>query len=254
MARGIDDLRSLAELLRALHRAPPILVLPNVWDAASAAVVARIEGCRAIATTSAGVAEAHGYEDGERIPRDEMLAVVARIVSAVDLPVTADLEAGYGDTAATAEGAIEAGAVGLNLEDGMGPVEEHVERIRAVRATGERLGVPLVINARTDVFLRGSPDPGEAVRRANAYLEAGADCAFVIGVEARDTIGRLAREIAGPLNVLARRGTPPIAELERLGVARVSVGSGLFRATLAQTERIARELLDDGTCGALATS
>jgi 2-methylisocitrate lyase-like PEP mutase family enzyme len=244
-----SDLRERAELLRALHRPPPILVLANAWDAASAAACARVEGCRALATTSGGVAAAHGYPDGEHIPRDEMIAAVARIVRAVDVPVTADLEAGYGDATATAEAAIEAGAVGLNLEDGMGPIHEHVARIQAVRETGERLGVPLVINARTDVFLRGSGDPDEAVHRANAYLEAGADCAFVIWVEDGETIGRLAARIRGPLNVLARRGTPPVRELERLGVARVSVGSGLFRTALASAEQGARELLEHGTFG-----
>jgi 2-methylisocitrate lyase-like PEP mutase family enzyme len=218
-------------------------VLPNAWDAASAAAFARIEGCRAIATSSGAIAEAHGYPDGERISRDEMISAVATIVRAVDVPVTADLEAGYGDPAATAEAAIDAGAVGLNLEDNLAPVEEHVARVRAVRETAERLGVPLVINARTDVFLRGSRDPDEAVSRANAYLEAGADCAFVIWVQGTAPIERLAAEIRGPLNVLYRPGSPSIAELERLGVARVSVGSGFFRAALAHAEELARRLL-----------
>jgi 2-methylisocitrate lyase-like PEP mutase family enzyme len=249
MSVSRSDLRERAERLRALHRSPPILVLPNAWDAASATAFGGIDGCRAIATTSSAIAAGHGYPDGEHIPPDEMLAAVAQIVRAVDLPVTADLEAGYGDPAGTAEAAIEAGAVGLNLEDNLGPVAEHVARIQAVRETGERLGVPLVINARTDVFLRGSRDPEEAASRANAYLEAGADCAFVIWVEDAETIGRLAAAIHGPLNVLARRGTPPVAELERLGVARVSVGSGLAHAALAAAKEGARELLDHGTYG-----
>jgi 2-methylisocitrate lyase-like PEP mutase family enzyme len=247
------ELRAKAESLRAMHRGPPILVLPNAWDAASAVAFARIDGCRALATTSSAIAAAHGYPDGERIPRDVMLAAVTAIARAVDVPVTADLEAGYGDPAGTAERAIASGAVGLNLEDGMGPVDEHVARIRAVRETGERLGVPLVINARTDVFLRGDRDPDEAVRRANAYLEAGADCAFVIWVEDDETIRRLAAGIRGPLNVLARRGTPPVPELERLGVARVSVGSGLMHAALAAAERAARELVEAGTYGGFAS-
>jgi 2-methylisocitrate lyase-like PEP mutase family enzyme len=235
--------RAKAERLRALHRAPPILVLPNAWDAASAAAFAALDGCRALATSSGAIAAAHGHPDGERIPRDEMLAVVARIASAVDVPVTADLEAGYGDAAGTAEAAIEAGAAGLNLEDGLGPVEEHVERIRAVRAVAGSAGVPLVVNARTDVFLRGDGNVDEAVRRGNAYLAAGADCVFPIMVTEADAIRRLAAEIRGPVNVLHRPGVPGVAELERLGVARVSVGSGLYRAALAHAETIVRDLL-----------
>lgn len=235
--------RAKAERFRDLHHAPPVLVLPNAWDAASAKAFAALDGCSAIATTSAGVAEAHGYPDGERIPRAEMLAAVTTIARAVDLPVTADLEAGYGDPTATAEGAIDAGAVGLNLEDGLGPVEEHVTRIRVVRAVAESRGVPLVLNARTDVFLQGDGDVDEAVRRGNAYLEAGADCVYPIMVAEPESIRRLAGEIRGPINVLHRPGVPSPAELERLGVARVSVGSGLFRAALAHAESLARSLL-----------
>jgi 2-methylisocitrate lyase-like PEP mutase family enzyme len=243
VATDRSEQRAKAERLRGLHRAPPILVLPNAWDAASAAAFAALEGCRAIATTSHAIAAAHGYPDGEHIPRDEMLAVVARIARTVEVPVTADLEAGYGDPAATAQAAIEAGAVGLNLEDGLGPVEEHMTRIRVVRAVAESAGVPLVINARTDVFLSGDANVDDAIRRGNAYLEAGADCVFPIMVADADAIGRLAAEIRGPINVLHRPDVPPIAELERLGVARVSVGAGLYRAALAHAETLARELL-----------
>jgi 2-methylisocitrate lyase-like PEP mutase family enzyme len=243
VATDRSDQRAKAERLRELHRAPPILVLPNAWDAASAAAFAALEGCRAIATSSAAIAEAHGYPDGERIPRDEMLAAVARIARAVELPVTADLEAGYGDPAGTAQAAIEAGAVGLNLEDGLGPVEEHATRIRAVRAVAESAGVPLVINARTDVFLRGDGNVEEAIGRGNAYLAAGADCVFPIMVSDAAAIRRLAAEIRGPINVLHRPDVPPVAELERLGVVRVSTGSGLARIALAAAERAARELL-----------
>ena len=235
--------RAKAERLRELHRGPPILVLPNAWDAASARAFAAIEGCRALATTSAGVAEAHGYPDGEHIPRDEMLAAVARVASAVELPVTADLEAGYGDPTATAEGAIAAGAVGLNLEDALGPIEDHVTRIRVVRAVAESRGVPLVVNARTDVFLRGDGDVDEAVRRGNAYLEAGADCVYPIMAAEPEAIERLVAGIRGPVNILHRPGSPSVTDLEGLGVARVSVGAGLFRAALAHAERLARDLL-----------
>jgi 2-methylisocitrate lyase-like PEP mutase family enzyme len=237
-----------AASFRALHSEPPVLVLANAWDVASAAVIAELDACRAIATSSAGIAAVLGYPDGERIPAAEMLDMVARIARAVDLPVTADLEAGYGDAAATAHAAWDAGAVGLNIEDSAGPAEEHVERVRAARAA-----VPaLVINARTDLYLAGQPDFDETVRRASAYLEAGADSIFVPGVTDAETIGRLAEAIAGPLNVLAMPSTPPVAELERLGVARVSVGSGLGRAALAWTRDAARRMLEEGSFEPLA--
>ena len=234
-----------AEELRRLHRGP-ILVLPNVWDAGSALLVAALLGCRALATTSSGVAASLGYPDGERIPAAEMLAAVARIAQAVELPVTADLEAGYGDPAATARAAVEAGIAGLNLEDKAGPPEAHVERIRAVRA---EVGEALVVNARTDVFLERTGGVDDAVERANAYLAAGADCTFPIGVSDRDTIAELAKRIDGPVNVLAGVGTPPIAELEALGVARVTFGSGLTRAAYGAAVRGAREAFEDGTYG-----
>ena len=228
---------------RSLHRGPPVLVLANVWDVASAVVVAEVPECRALATSSAGVAAVLGYPDGERIPPVEMLDIVRRIVAAVDLPVTADLEAGYGDAAATARAAWDAGAVGLNLEDSAGSADEHVERVRAARAA-----VPaLVINARTDLYLAGRPDFDETVRRGVAYLEAGADCVFVPGVTDAETIGRLADAIPGPINVLAMPSTPPVAELERLGVARVSVGSGLGRAALGWTRDAAATILAEGS-------
>jgi 2-methylisocitrate lyase-like PEP mutase family enzyme len=232
-----------AAALRGLHAAPPVLVLPNAWDVASAVLIASVPGCRAIATSSAGVAAVLGYPDGERIPAAEMLDMVRRIAAAVDLPVTADVEAGYGDAAGTARAVWDAGAVGLNLEDAAGSAEEHVARVRAARAA-----VPaLVINARVDLYLLGRPDFDETVRRADAYLAAGADSIFVPGVRDAETIGRLAEAIDAPLNVLAVPGTPPVAELERLGVARVSVGSGLMRAAAAYTGRAAARILDSGS-------
>jgi 2-methylisocitrate lyase-like PEP mutase family enzyme len=237
-----------------MHHSPSILVLPNAWDAASARIF-EDAGFGAIATTSAGIANSLGYPDGERVPPAEMLDAVRRITRAVSVPVTADLEAGYGDPAATSRDLIEAGGIGLNLEDAVGrevrDASEHVERIRAVRRVAQETGVPLVINARTDVYLRewGAPESrfDESVRRANLYLEAGADCAFVPGYCDADLIGRLAKAIRGPLNILALPGTPPVAELQRLGVARVSTGSGPMRATTALTRTIARELKDRGT-------
>jgi 2-methylisocitrate lyase-like PEP mutase family enzyme len=253
--------REKAERLLALHRAPEILVLPNAWDAATAKLFERL-GAAAIATTSAPIAWSLGRPDGEAISRDEMIAVVERIARAVGVPVTADLEAGYGDAGATAEAAIAAGAVGLNLEDGnedgddpLVPTEVHAERIKAVREVADRDAVPLVINARTDVFLRQVGKRWDrfdrAVERANAYLDAGADCAFLVGVADAELIRRLVEAIEGPVSVLAREGSPPIAELEQLGVARVSIGPGLARTALTAAEGAGRELLEGGTYGFL---
>ncbi len=215
---------------------------------ASAVTVAGHPSCRALATSSAAVARSLGWEDGEQIPAERMLDAVARIAAAVDLPVTADLEAGYGDPVATARAAWGAGAVGLNLEDGNGPADAHCDRIAAVRAA-----VPeLVLNARTDVFIGGSNDPDDAIERANAYLAAGADCAFAIGLADGATIERLVQAIAGPLNVLATKDSPPVVELERLGVRRISLGSGLHRTSLAATRAGTAELFEHGTYGFLA--
>jgi len=250
-----------AEAFRKLHDGSKLLVLPNAWDVASARLY-ETAGFSAIATTSAGVAWTLGYPDGESISRQTMLEAVRRIAGQVCLPVTADMVAGFGpkpeDTAETVQGVIAAGAVGFNLEDGTGdpdnPLVEvslHVEKVRAARAAATAAGVPVVINARTDVFLAavGAPETrlDHAIRRANAYREAGADSLFVPGVQNAETIGHLARSIAGPLNILARAGTPPISELARLGVARVSVGSGPMLAALGRLRRIAGELLETGT-------
>jgi 2-methylisocitrate lyase-like PEP mutase family enzyme len=189
-----------------------------------------------------------------------MLEAVRRIVGAVAIPVTADLEAGYGpavsDAVETARGAIAAGAVGMNFEDSTSDdrlvdAAAQVEKIRAIKKLAEAEKIAFVLNARTDVFLLGVGEPAgrfdEAVRRANAYRQAGADCLFVPGVTDAETIGRLVRAIKGPLNVLAGRGTPPTAELDRLGVARVSIGGGPMRAALTLTHRVAQELRERGT-------
>ena len=258
------NLREKAETLRKLHQGPRLLVLANAWDVASARVI-EAAGASAIASTSAGVAYALGYPDGQRISRAEMIDMVRRIAAAVAVPVSADVEAGYGpgaDAAAeTARAVIEAGAVGLNLEDMIEPgellpMEQQVERIRAARTAAGKAGVPLVINGRTDAFaataMPKAERPAEAIRRANAYLAAGADCAFVPFVADADMIGRLAREIRGPLNVLGVPGSPPVAELERLGVRRMSVGSGVARAAYGQARRVARELLEKGTYESIA--
>lgn len=258
--------RERAEALRRLHQPPRILVLPNVWDAASARVV-EAAGFPALATTSAGIAFALGYQDGERISREEMASAVGRIVARVSVPVTADMEAGYGRTpeaaGETARAAIAAGAVGMNLEDA--PADEpgvlldealQAERVRAAREAGDAAGVPLVVNARTDVFLRGIGAPetrlAHAARRLNAYRAAGAGCLFAPGVYDEETIAALVRAVDGPLNILAGPGCPPVARLEALGVRRLSLGSGVMRSTLGLVRRIAEELRATGTYAGLA--
>jgi 2-methylisocitrate lyase-like PEP mutase family enzyme len=239
-----------AAILRDLHR--PTLVLPNAWDVASARIFERA-GFPAIGSTSAGIAFALGYADGQQISRGEMLEIVARIAKAVRVPVTADVEAGYDDPVETARAVWVAGAVGMNLEDTAGS-DDLLDLPLAIRAI--RSAVPkMVINARTDIFLNQiGPEAtrfDRAVERLNAYRDAGADCLFAPGVRDSETIGRLAKAVRGPLNVLASVGSPPIAEMKALGVARVSVGSGPMRATLGLVDRIARELHDQGTYAAM---
>jgi len=250
-----------AEELRKLHGGPRVLVLPNAWDVASARVLEEL-GYPAIATTSAGVAFSLGYPDGQRVSRDEMLEVVARIARAVRVPVTADMEAGYGTTLAdmtgTAKAIVAAGAVGLNLEDVTGETESsqvntelQAEKIRTIREASRSLGVSLVINARTDVYLM--PIGPEAMRfertveRLQAYRAAGADCVFAPGVSERGLIEKLVKAIDAPLNILVTPGCPPIPELEQIGVARASIGSGVMRSTLGLVRRIGKELLEKGT-------
>ena len=257
-----------ATAFRALHArdAERLLVLPNAWDAMSARLVEEA-GAPAIATTSAGIAWALGYPDGQKIPRGTMLAQVALVARTVRVPVTADVESGYGsgtpeDAAETARGVIAAGAVGLNLEDAPGrdgaPVadaEIHAERIAAVRAAARMAGVDLFINARTDTYLRKVGDEAarldETVRRARLYREAGADGIFV-PLAPTDVIGRLAEAIDAPLNVIAGPGSPTVAALRALGVARVSLGPGLARSVMAHVRRVAAEVLGAGTYAALA--
>jgi 2-methylisocitrate lyase-like PEP mutase family enzyme len=253
--------RDKAVAFRQMHAGPRILVLPNAWDVASARIFEEA-GFTAVATTSAGVAAALGYPDGEQVSREEMAAVVRRIAERVAVPVSADMEAGYGvqlaDLAQTVRAVLAAGAVGMNLEDGTSDKEHpltdipiQIERIQAVRQEAAARGVPLVLNARTDVYLLAVGPEGErfahGVQRANAYRKAGADCLFVPGVRDAATIAALVRALDGPLNVLAGPGTPPVPELERLGVARVSVGSGPMRAALTLTRRIAEALRGPGT-------
>lgn len=258
---NIEEQKAKAMAFRAMHRSGKILVLPNAWDVASACVFEEA-GFGALATTSAGVAFSLGYPDGQKISREEMLARVGRIARAVKVPVTADVEAGYGlrpeDAARTASEVIAAGAVGLNLEDTTGddahPLADlslQLERIRAVKAAALKTGVLLVLNARTDVYLAKVGDPAtrydESARRLLAYRDAGADCVFLPGVADADTIGKIVRDTQCPVNILAGPGSPSVPELEKLGVARVSIGSSAMRATLGLVKSIAEELKSAGT-------
>jgi 2-methylisocitrate lyase-like PEP mutase family enzyme len=258
--------KSKAIAFRAMHTGPRILLLPNAWDVISARVFEQA-GFGAAATTSAGIAFALGYPDGQKISRSEMLEVVARIARAVRVPLTADLEAGYGDrpedAAQTAREAIEAGAVGINLEDTTNHPEHpladlalQLQKIRAVQEAATQAGVPIVLNARTDVYLLqvGAPETRYdlALQRLSAFRDAGADCLFLPGVGDARTIGRMVADLKFPINILAGPGSPSVPEMERLGVARVSLGSALIRATLGLVGRMAEELKATGTYDTLA--
>jgi 2-methylisocitrate lyase-like PEP mutase family enzyme len=236
------DQSTKAATLRRLHLEPQILVLPNAWDVASAKALAAIPGCRALATSSAAVARSLGWEDGEQAPVEEMLRMNERIAAAVDLPVTGDLEHGYGDPVGTARHAWGAGLVGINFEDstneGHVPLAEQVEMIRAIRDA-----VPeLVINARVDVFVRETGGIEEAVERGNAYLDAGADCVYPILCPVT-AVADLAGRIDGPINVLAIPGMPEPHELQNLGVARMTWGSGLATLAYEKAVRVAAAAL-----------
>jgi 2-methylisocitrate lyase-like PEP mutase family enzyme len=244
-----------ARALRALHEG--VLVLPNAWDAASALVIAHA-GASAVATGSAGIAWAMGRPDGQQLSRTEMVQAVARIAAVVEVPVTADMEGGYGDVTATVTEIIDAGAVGMNMEDSEGPGkplvdrEEQADRIRAVRQAAKAAGVPdFVINARTDVhlFQVGDPDgrPAEVLIRAKAYAEAGADCLFVPGLLDLDALKELTTASPLPVNVMVMPGGPTIAQLAAAGVHRISLGPNVMLAAYAATHQAVTELLTGGT-------
>jgi len=240
-----------------------MLVLPNAWDAGSARIFVEA-GFTALATTSAGIAFSLGLPDGERITRDEMLAAVSRITRRMSVPVTADMEAGYGlepqACAETARRVIDAGAVGMNLEDRMDGKQliefsVAVERVRAARKAADAAGVSIVLNARTDAFeapeLPRDRRLAEAVRRGNAFREAGADSVFVPFVGDRDTIEQLVHQIRAPVNILGTPNAPTLKELAALGVRRVTFGSAPMRATLGLVRRMAKEWREKGTYGTL---
>jgi 2-methylisocitrate lyase-like PEP mutase family enzyme len=230
-----------AELFRAMHNGPPLLLLPNAWDAISARIIVAA-GFHAIATTSGGVAWALGFPDGEAAPWDEVVAATARIARAVAVPVTADIETGYGaspETLAHSIGdIIAAGAVGVNLEDGLRAgtppirsLDDATSRIRAARQAARTAGVPIVINARTDLYIKNIGDESsrfdEAVARGRAYLAAGADCFYPIGLRDPVTMGRLVKALDAPININVRAGSPSVAELEALGVKRASTATAI---------------------------
>ncbi len=237
-----------AELLR-LHTDPELLVVVNVWDAVSAKVVAAQPGCRAVATASHSIAATMGYPDGEQIPVDLMIDMCGRIAAAVELPVTADLEAGYGNPGDTVRKAIGVGVVGANLEDQMRPLSDAVDAVTAVIKAGEAEGVPFVLNARTDAFLRGADrNPADvladAIERGRAFLDAGAACVFVPGLLDEPTVAALVEGIGERrVSVINVPGSLPPARLAELGVARISYGPFIQRSALTHLAGLAERLL-----------
>ena len=256
-----------ASQFRRFHHGAPLLVLPNVWDAASARIVEQA-GFRAIATTSSGVAAALGYSDGQHISRDMLIEAIARITRVVECPVTADIEAGYGNSIEevlqTVKDVITTGVVGINIEDSLKQQEKaladvsyQVELIKALRELATSMDMPLVLNARVDVFLLAIGEPESrfehALQRANAYLQAGADCIYPIGILDRNMIANLVKDIDGPINILGGPPAPTLPELAQLGVARVSLAGGLMRSVLGQLRTIAQELREHGTYASMNT-
>lgn len=252
---------SQAVAFHALHQGPDILVLPNAWDAASAAVMADA-GAKAVATSSAAVAWAHGYADGDHLPVPILICALEEIARVLSVPLTADIEGGYTDDlhtlAETIRAVIGAGAVGINLEDGTRDPDLQARKIEAARRAAEGAGVDLFINARTDVFLKRLVAPqdaeAEALRRAGLYAAAGASGVFIPFANEAGLIGRLARATPLPLNVMGFAGVPAAAELQALGVRRLSSATGMFKAAYAGLKRAAETFLADGDPGPLAAA
>jgi len=255
-----------AKLFQALHTNDPVLALANAWDVASARVVADT-GAPAVATTSAGIAWTLGYPDGDAVDVDRALDLTARIAAAVDVPVTADIESGFGADAAgvgrTVRRVLAAGVVGINIEDAatggdtpLRPAAEQAERLAAARAAADEAGIELYINARTDTYLLSVGAPAgrlaETLDRARAYLEAGASGVFVPGITEPATVATLVEGIAGPVNILVGPGAPSVPELGKLGVARASTGSSVAAAAYAVARQAAIELSTTGGYDAIA--
>jgi 2-methylisocitrate lyase-like PEP mutase family enzyme len=249
-----------AENFRALHHGKRILVLPNGWDVPSAHVF-EDAGFPAIATSSAGMLVSLGYPDGEVIHRDEFVSAVGRIARVLSVPLSADIVAGFGkttkDVLVTVKAILKTGAVGINIEDfthatkKLYPIERQIENVKAIRKLGESKRIPLVINARTDALRYGEGDEGarfkEAVRRAIAYRDAGADCVYPMGLVNAASIANFVKALDFPINVMVRKGLPPISELQRLDVARVSFGPSPSYAAMGLLKRAAMEVLERGT-------
>jgi 2-methylisocitrate lyase-like PEP mutase family enzyme len=256
---------AMAEAFRARHHTHPVLVLPNVWDGMSAALFAAA-GFEALATTSGGLGWALGYPDGEAAPWEEVVAATARIVRTTNLPVTADIETGYGATPAEVGAHVAeivgAGIVGINIEDGLhGPIREMADaaaRIRAARAAADAKGVPIVINARCDVMFFGRDDSAklfhETVARCKAYIEAGADSVYPFGLRDPETIGRFCGAVAAPVNVTGRAGMPDAAALERRGVARITIATAPALVAMTAIRDLAHDLRATGRFDRLAAA
>src|SRR6266852_1541543 len=249
-----------AQDFRGLHHRKRILILPNAWDVPSARVFEN-EGFPAVATSSAGLMISLGYPDGEVMGRDEFVLAVERIARVLSVPLSVDIVAGFGKTTkevvATVKVILKAGGIGINIEDfahatkKLFPIERQVENVKAIRRLGDTVGVSLVINARTDALRFGIGDEEakfeEAVRRSIAHRDAGADCVYPMGLTEVDSIRRFVRELDFPINVMVRKGLPPISELEALGVARVSFGPSASYAAMGLLKRAAKEVLEKGT-------
>jgi len=263
----INAANAKSRKLKELVRAPEILVMPGAYDVLSARLFEQM-GFKAIQCTSGGIAAALGYSDGEVMSRGQTVEITGNIVSAVSVPVNADAERGYGDEneiGDTVRGLVAVGTAGMNLEDGAGgkqggarglaELSEQLRKIAAVMETKRALGSEFFLNARVDVLMVMTDDPkkalDEAIRRGNAYAEAGGDCVFFMNAVARETIGRLAKEVKAPVSVLAGPRTPGVSELQDLGVARVSYGSAFLKAAIGATRRLALEIRDQGTITAL---
>src|SRR3989475_1054830 len=249
-----------AQDFRGLHHGKRILIRPNAWDVPSARVFEN-EGFPAVATSSAGLMVSLGYPDGEVMGRNEFVSAVERIAKVLSVPLSVDIVAGFGKTTeevvATVKAILRAGGIGINIEDfahstkKLFPVERQVENVKAIRRLGESMGVPLVINARIDALRFASGDDEvkfeEAVHRAIAYRDAGADCVYPMGLTEAGSISRFVKELDFPINVMVRKGLPPVSELEGLGVARVSFGPSASYATMGLLKRASKEVLEKGT-------
>ncbi len=269
MARNVTSILSESKMrsqkdkaqdFRGLHHGKRILILPNAWDVPSARVF-ESEGFPAVATSSAGLMVSLGYPDGEVIGRNEFVSAVERIAKVLSVPLSVDIVAGFGKTTeevvATVKAILRAGGIGINIEDfahatkKLFRVERQVENVKAIRRLGDTVGVPLVINARTDALRFGIGDDEakfeEAIRRATAYRDAGADCVYPMGLTEAGSISRFVKELDFPINVMVRKALPPVSELERLGVARVSFGPSASYAAMGLLKRASKEVLEKGT-------